>query len=248
VSKTFEEKHLTSPPKIKSDSGTHLYTLIVRPDNKFEIKIDNEVARKGSLLEDFSPSVNPPKMIDDPNDKKPEDWVDDEFIPDPEASKPEDWDEEEDGEWEAPKIENPEYKGEWSPKMIPNPEYKGEWKAPMIDNPDYEYDENVGKYDDLEYVGIEIWQVKAGTIFDHILVTDNVDEAKDEMEKILNDAKEEKQKFEKAEEEKKQEQQKKAEEEEAERKKAEEEAEVNTPPQPDDDDDEEKKENEHDEL
>lgn len=31
-------------------------------------------------------------------------------IPDPEAKKPEDWDDEIDGEWEPPMIDNPEYK------------------------------------------------------------------------------------------------------------------------------------------
>ena len=41
----------------------------------------------GSLLEDFSPAVNPPKEIDDPEDKKPEDWVDVKRIADPEATK-----------------------------------------------------------------------------------------------------------------------------------------------------------------
>jgi hypothetical protein len=29
----------------------------------------------------------------------------------------EDWDDEDDGEWEAPTVPNPEYKGEWKPKM-----------------------------------------------------------------------------------------------------------------------------------
>ena len=32
-------------------------------------------------------------MIDDPEDAKPEDWVDIAKIPDPEATKPDDWDE-----------------------------------------------------------------------------------------------------------------------------------------------------------
>lgn len=31
--------------------------------------------------------------------------------------QPEDWDDEEDGEWTAPTIPNPEYKGEWKPKV-----------------------------------------------------------------------------------------------------------------------------------
>jgi len=39
------------------------------------------------LLEDFEPPVNPPKEIDDPEDKKPADWVDQEKISDPDAKK-----------------------------------------------------------------------------------------------------------------------------------------------------------------
>lgn len=65
------------------------------PDNSYQVLIDDEVASEGSLLEDFSPSVNPDKEIDDPEDKKPEDWVDEAQIRDPAAVKPEDWDEDE---------------------------------------------------------------------------------------------------------------------------------------------------------
>jgi hypothetical protein len=37
--------------------------------------------KSGSLLENFKPPVNPPKMIDDPEDKKPADWVDEAEYP-----------------------------------------------------------------------------------------------------------------------------------------------------------------------
>lgn len=58
------------------------------------------------------------EKIADPEDKKPEGWDDiPATLPDPDAKKPEDWDDEDDGEWEAPTIPNPEYKGEWKPKM-----------------------------------------------------------------------------------------------------------------------------------
>jgi calnexin len=60
-----------------------------RPDNTFEILI-NEPNTKGNLLESFEPAVNPPKKIDDPEDKKPSDWVDKAKIPDPTATKPKD--------------------------------------------------------------------------------------------------------------------------------------------------------------
>ena len=57
-------------------------------------------------------------MIDDSDDIKPEDWdAIPELIQDDEAQKPEDWDDEDDGEWEAPKVSNPDFKGKWAPKV-----------------------------------------------------------------------------------------------------------------------------------
>merc|ERR1719394_381987 len=119
--------------------------------------------------------LNYQKKINDPNESKPSDWVDQRMIVDPDAEEPEDWDEEDDGEWEAPMIPNPEYKGEWRPKRIDNPAYKGEWEHPQIDNPDYVPVENVYKRTPIEYIGMEIWQVKAGTVFDNMLLTDDKD-------------------------------------------------------------------------
>jgi hypothetical protein len=89
----YEEKHYKHAPQIKDDGITNLYTLIVFPNNTFEILINQRLERKGSLLEDFNPPVNPPEYIDDPEDVKPLDWVDEAKIPDPNAVKPDDWDE-----------------------------------------------------------------------------------------------------------------------------------------------------------
>jgi len=137
----------------------------------------------------------PPRKIKDPNATKPEDWDDREYIPDPEskkpegydsilkeipdpnAEKPEDWDEE-DGEWSAPTIPNPDYKGPWKQKKLKNPNFKGKWKAPLIDNPDFEDDPDIYVFAPLKYFGIELWQVKAGSIFDNILITDDPNYAK----------------------------------------------------------------------
>jgi len=74
-------------------------------------------------------------------------------------------------------IDNPDYKGEWQPRMIDNPAYKGEWIHPLIANPDYKPDANLYRFTDNKFVGFEIWQVKAGTIFDNIIVTDDQAEA-----------------------------------------------------------------------
>jgi len=139
--------------------------------------------------------------MDDPEDGKPADYdKTPKQIPDPEAEKPEDWDDEADGEWEAPMIDNPEFKGEWKPKRIANPDYKGKWVHPEIPNPEFVEDKNIGQYDNIGGVGIEIWQVKAGTIFDDIIVTDNWAEAKSFMEQTFEANKaEEKNMFDEAE-------------------------------------------------
>merc|ERR1712025_981800 len=114
----------------------------------------------------------------DPEDKKPEGWDDvKETIIDPEAEKPEDWDDEDDGEWEAPTISNPEYKGAWSTKRIDNPEYKGVWVHPEIDNPEYKPDPTLHE-SVSNGIGFELWQTKAGSLFDNIIITDSWDEAK----------------------------------------------------------------------
>ncbi|PWA40110.1 calreticulin 3 [Artemisia annua] len=48
------------------------------------------------------------------------------------------WDENEDGIWRAPKIQNPAYKGPWKPKHdIWDENEDGIWRAPKIQNPAY---------------------------------------------------------------------------------------------------------------
>mmetsp|Transcript_10665 Transcript_10665/g.17148 ORF Transcript_10665/g.17148 Transcript_10665/m.17148 type:complete len:388 (+) Transcript_10665:53-1216(+) len=180
--------------KCESDQLSHLYTLHVKQDNTFEIFIDDASVKSGDLEDKWD--FLEPKEIKDPDVSKPEDWVDNKMmddpedakpegyddipaeIPDPDAEEPDDWDEEEDGEWEPPMIDNPEYKGEWKPKRIKNPDYKGPWEHPMIPNPDYVEDDKLHhRCKGCTHVGFELWQVKAGTIFDDLLVTDSLEEA-----------------------------------------------------------------------
>ncbi|XP_053325226.1 calreticulin-like [Spea bombifrons] len=174
--------------KCKHDELTHLYTLILRPNNTYIVKIDNENVENGTLEDDWD-FLQPKKIIDlnatkpldwderekieDPDDKRPDDWEETELIPDPEARKPNDWDSSMDGEWEAPVIPNPKYKGIWKPRIIDNPNYKGEWVRPDTDNPDYVPDPTIYKYDNIGVIGLDLWQVKSGTIFDNFLITNN---------------------------------------------------------------------------
>jgi len=132
-----------------------------------------------------------PVQIPDPTAEKPASWLDDApaMIPDPASSVPADWDAEEDGEWEAPLIANPDCAkfgcGEWKAPIISNPDYKGKWYAPKVDNPDY-----IGMWapkkipnpnfftDDQPHamapiggIGIELWTMQDGILFDNILIT-----------------------------------------------------------------------------
>lgn len=148
----FEEKHsdktTTSAIRLEDtykDKEPHLYTLILRPDNTFTIKIDNTVIREGSLLENMTPPVNPPEQIPDPADVKPADWEDKEKISDPLATKPDDWDEEAPAKIPDPNAVKPAGWLDDEPETIPDSgipkpldwdeDIDGEWEAPLIDNP-----------------------------------------------------------------------------------------------------------------
>merc|ERR1711930_16624 len=144
--------------KQDGEGTSHLYRLILKPDNTVRAEIDEEKIYEGSIKDDWE--VLKSKEIPDPEDKKPDDWGD-----------------EEDGEWEAPMKDNPAYKGDWYGKRISNPAYKGIWEAKKIANPEYEDDDSVYKFDDFGFLGFDLWQVKGGTIFDNIIITDDTAEA-----------------------------------------------------------------------
>ncbi|KAG0343917.1 hypothetical protein BG004_004894 [Podila humilis] len=178
----YEEKHLQSAPLAKLGPVSNLYTLIVKPDQTFEIKINGEVSSSGSLLENFQPAVNPPKEIDDPKDSKPANWVDDAKIVDPKATKPADWDEDAPArisdesatmpeDWlenEPSEIPDPEAvkpedwedeeDGDWIAASVPNPKCAnngcGEWVRPMISNPAYKGKWSAPFIDNPAYKGV----------------------------------------------------------------------------------------------
>merc|ERR1712232_1087831 len=178
--------------KQEGEGTSHLYRMILKPDNTVRVEIDEEKIYEGSIKEDWEvlkpktipdPEDKKPSdwaedsMMDDPSDKKPDDWVTEKRIVDSEAKKPDDWDDEEDGEWEPPMKDNPAFKGEWYVKRISNPAYKGIWEAKKIDNPEYEDDDSVYKYADFGFIGFDLWQVKGGTIFDNVIICDDKAEA-----------------------------------------------------------------------
>ncbi|XP_075380681.1 calreticulin-3 isoform X2 [Mycteria americana] len=116
---------IKKPIRCKVDGYTHLYTLIIRPDQTYKVKIDNEMVASGNLEDDLDflpprkikdPTVRKPPdwddriQIDDPNDIMPEDWDEPEYIMDTSAEKPEDWDDAVHGGWHYPMVKNPLYR------------------------------------------------------------------------------------------------------------------------------------------
>merc|ERR1712228_654732 len=99
-----------------------------------------------------------------------------------------------------------------------------------IANPEFVDDDAVYKYDDFGFIGFDLWQVKGGTIFDNVIITDDVAEADAFAEKwkILSE-------HEKA---------KKKEEDDAKKAEADKKAEEDKDDDDDDDEDEDKKESE----
>lgn len=115
--------------------------------------------------------------------------------------------------------------------QIDNPAYKGAWIHPEIDNPEYKPDSEIYRYPDVCGIGFDLWQVKSGTIFDNVLITDDVKAAEAERDRIKEVVeKEKKMKEQQDEEEKKKEEENKKEEKDEE------------------EDDDEKEKEDHDEL
>eukprot|EP00658_Telonema_sp_P-2_P022899 TRINITY_DN19171_c0_g1_i6.p1 TRINITY_DN19171_c0_g1~~TRINITY_DN19171_c0_g1_i6.p1 ORF type:complete len:487 (+),score=170.22 TRINITY_DN19171_c0_g1_i6:195-1655(+) len=176
------EHHASKPARVKTDKLPHLYTLVVRPDNTFSVLVDQVEEATGSLTTDFEPPFTPLKEIPDPDEKKPDDWVDEPKIPDPEASKPDDWDEdapetipdetaEKPSGWYddeplmvpdpsavRPDDWNDEDDGPWEAPIVENPKCKdpgcGEWKRPVISNPEYKGKWSAPMIDNTAYKGV----------------------------------------------------------------------------------------------
>jgi calnexin len=169
----YLQKSLKNPPEAPIDLYTHLYTLIVRPNNTFSILVDNAEVRNGSLFFDFEPPLLEPRDLPDPADSKPTDWVDVPYVADMSDRKPADWDDRKeipDPADPASVIPNPEYRGEWRQKLKPNPDYKGEWKPRRVPNPFYFMDMHPSDFRPFTAIGFEIWAVNRELAFSNILM------------------------------------------------------------------------------
>jgi len=201
---TFAGEERTKKAKLKyvqeSTGVSYLYTLTLRPGNYMRVEIDREKIFEGSLglewdhpvpwaitdLNDFQPEWwEEEEQVPDREDSKPDDWVEEEFIVDTERKRPDEecgdaWDDDEDGPWECSpsyKRLNPAYKGEWKQRQIRNQYYKGRWHPRQITAPGYRPENYIYNALNLGYIGIDLWQVTGGTIFDNLIITDDKNES-----------------------------------------------------------------------
>lgn len=89
-----EHQLIEAPFPAEPDFKTNLYTLIIHPDQRFEIRVNGVVRRAGSLLDDalFEPPLRGALDVFDPTDEVPANWDSRLFVPDPkEPKKPADY-------------------------------------------------------------------------------------------------------------------------------------------------------------
>lgn len=65
---------------------------------------------------------------------------------------------------------------------------QGAWIHPEIDNPDYKPDSNLYLKEEVCGIGFDLWQVKSGTIFSNVLITDDPATAKEIGETVWKPA------------------------------------------------------------
>ncbi|KAL0234288.1 hypothetical protein PCE1_001325 [Barthelona sp. PCE] len=152
------EHHKTAAVGVLLKPTTQLYTLIVK-GNSYQILVDNELSAGGSIIDEFTPS---PATCPDINDVKPDDYPA-EVIMEP---MPEDWSVEEDGDFEGSMIPNPDYPGPWTPRLI-----KVDRKI-HIEHP-------------IDAVSFEILVNDEGIMWNNLLITDDIDAARDFAEETF---------------------------------------------------------------
>ncbi|CAH6721897.1 calnexin homolog [[Candida] jaroonii] len=163
----YEEKHVVDTSLTRSGPLSTLYTLILKKNHDFEIRVNGGVAKYGNLLDEgvLNPPLTPPKVIIDNSESKPLDWEELEFIPDESVTKPEDYDElylnafmpdptvskpegwlDDEPQFivdpfaEQPALWDEDEDGKWQPPIIPNPKCLpgcGKFNQPLIPNKNY---------------------------------------------------------------------------------------------------------------
>ncbi|XP_077834339.1 calreticulin-3 isoform X2 [Macaca mulatta] len=160
--------------RCKVDGFTHLYTLILRPDLSYDVKIDGQSIESGSIEYDWNltslkKETSPAESKDweQTKDNKAQDW--EKHFLDASASKQSDWNGELDGDWPASMLQKPPYQDGLKPEGID----KDIWLHHKMKNTNYLTQYDLSEFENIGAIGLELWQVRSGTIFDNFLITDD---------------------------------------------------------------------------
>ncbi|XLU99650.1 hypothetical protein S245_013990 [Arachis hypogaea] len=211
----------------ETDKLTHFYTFILRPEASYSVLIDNRERDSGSMYTDWD--ILPLRKLQDTNAKKPKDWDGREYIEDPDDVKPEGYDSIPalipDPNAKEQKISYLflcliSLKTRMKRKMVSGGHQKfqirntkdhgkerksrtlttkGSGKTPWIGNPEFEDDPDLYVLKPIQYVGIKVWQVKGGSVFDNVLICDDPDYARQVVDEVFANREIEKEAFEEAE-------------------------------------------------
>ena len=172
------------PLKVPNENKiTHIITLGLFPNNTVLIKLDNDSTHVENLDDEF---VGNDRTVLDTDAVKPADWTEEEFIKDPSYDptkipdfvddptdrRPKLWNEKKRGKWRPRRVRN--VNKPRGPQMVPNPKYKGKWN-PQKPNPQFVANPTRYEFEPIQYVAIDVMQLKPGTIFDNIVITDDED-------------------------------------------------------------------------
>ncbi|XP_051025640.1 calreticulin-3 [Acomys russatus] len=159
------------PIRCKVDAFTHLYSLTLRPDLSYEVKIDGQSIESGSIEYDWN-LTSLKKM--EKTSSEPPDWGQvegseaqgwEKHFLDAGASKPSDWNSELDGDW----LQKPPYEDGLKAKGID----RDVWLHQKMKPASYLTQYDLSEFENIGVIGLELWQVRSGTIFDNFLITDD---------------------------------------------------------------------------
>ncbi|XP_036865384.2 calreticulin-3 isoform X1 [Manis javanica] len=162
--------------RCKVDGFTHLYTLVLRPDLTYEVKIDGQGIESGSIEYDWN-LTSLKKMETSSAESKFWDQAEGDIFQDQEkhfldasANKSSDWNMTElDREGQASMLQKPPNQGGLKPEGID----KHIWLHRKMKNTNYLTEYDLSEFENIGAIGLELWQVRSGTIFDNFLITDD---------------------------------------------------------------------------
>ncbi|KAM5237940.1 calreticulin-3 [Ctenodactylus gundi] len=165
------EYHANKKPiRCKVDGFTHLYTLILRPDLTYEVKIDGLSIESGSIEYDWQLSslrsmeaASAEAQHRGQEDRSTQDW-EKRFL---DASS--NWPSDLDRDWPAPLLQKPPYQEGLMPEGID----RDLWLHQKMSSAQPLLPYDLAEFENIGALGLELWQVRSGTIFDNFLLTDD---------------------------------------------------------------------------